>query len=97
MIRLPPRSTRTDTLFPYTTLFLSPHRRLAGMNATPARPAHLGWRLVAMTYDLLPLLALWFLAGGVLLLARGGAPVAYGSVMSISSEERRVGKEWLSS
>src|SRR3546814_17201702 len=24
MIRLPPRSTRTDTLFPYTTLFLSP-------------------------------------------------------------------------
>src|SRR3546814_2795607 len=76
MIRLPPRSTRTDTLFPYTTLFLSPHRMLAGMNATPARPAHLGWRLVAMTYDLLPLLALWFLASGVLLLARGGAPVA---------------------
>src|SRR3546814_1553678 len=26
MIRLPPRSTRTDTLFPYTTLFRS-HRR----------------------------------------------------------------------
>src|SRR3546814_9895086 len=25
MIRLPPRSTRTDTLFPYTTLFRSPH------------------------------------------------------------------------
>src|SRR3546814_8358435 len=24
MIRLPPRSTRTDTLFPYTTLFRSP-------------------------------------------------------------------------
>src|SRR3546814_3745574 len=23
MLRLPPRSTRTDTLFPYTTLFLS--------------------------------------------------------------------------
>src|SRR3546814_7165797 len=28
MIRRPPRSTRTDTLFPYTTLFRSPHRRL---------------------------------------------------------------------
>src|SRR3546814_4394099 len=28
MIRLPPRSTRTDTLFPYTTLFRSLH--LAG-------------------------------------------------------------------
>src|SRR3546814_7787585 len=28
MIRRPPRSTRTDTLFPYTTLFRSPRRRL---------------------------------------------------------------------
>src|SRR3546814_8130228 len=27
MIRRPPRSTRTDTLFPYTTLFRSPLRR----------------------------------------------------------------------
>src|SRR3546814_3741109 len=27
MIRRPPRSTRTDTLFPYTTLFRSPHHR----------------------------------------------------------------------
>src|SRR3546814_17729394 len=26
MIRRPPRSTRTDTLVPYTTLFRSPHR-----------------------------------------------------------------------
>src|SRR3546814_5732012 len=26
MIRRPPRSTRTDTLFPYTTLFRSGHR-----------------------------------------------------------------------
>src|SRR3546814_3151839 len=33
MIRRPPRSTRTDTLFPYTTLFRSPldfHYRLIG-------------------------------------------------------------------
>src|SRR3546814_15232041 len=27
MIRLPPRSTRTDTLFPYTTLFRSTRHR----------------------------------------------------------------------
>src|SRR3546814_2141575 len=27
MIRRPPRSTRTDTLFPYPTLFRSPRRR----------------------------------------------------------------------
>src|SRR3546814_3639235 len=29
MIRRPPRSTRTDTLFPYTTLFRSPDRKRA--------------------------------------------------------------------
>src|SRR3546814_5256130 len=28
MIRRPPRSTRTDTLFPYTTLFRSPFLRI---------------------------------------------------------------------
>src|SRR3546814_2264250 len=33
MIRRPPRSTRTDTLFPYTTLFRSPVAR-------PGQPAH---------------------------------------------------------
>src|SRR3546814_13881256 len=32
MIRLPPRSTRTDTLFPYTTLFRSLPRRRGGAN-----------------------------------------------------------------
>src|SRR3546814_15481836 len=30
MIRRPPRSTRTDTLFPYTTLFRSPELQLIG-------------------------------------------------------------------
>src|SRR3546814_17346357 len=53
MIRLPPRSTRTDTLFPYTTLFRSAyssqswgdkslHRRAASiptMRQTPQLPA----------------------------------------------------------
>src|SRR3546814_2816676 len=38
MIRRPPRSTRTDTLFPYTTLFRSPVRPAA---LHPARlPGH---------------------------------------------------------
>src|SRR3546814_3831937 len=32
MIRRPPRSTRTDTLFPYTTLFRSAARRLQAGN-----------------------------------------------------------------
>src|SRR3546814_11802369 len=33
MIRRPPRSTRTDTLFPYTTLFRSIARRLLRADA----------------------------------------------------------------
>src|SRR3546814_6566818 len=40
MIRRPPRSTRTDTLFPYTTLFRSAlrnHRLLSGRRATLSR------------------------------------------------------------
>src|SRR3546814_5454352 len=40
MIRRPPRSTRTDTLFPYTTLF-----RSLGAPPLPAR-RHPGQRLV---------------------------------------------------
>src|SRR3546814_1581198 len=35
MIRPPPRSTRTDTLFPYTTLFRSP-QKLGRMMIAPA-------------------------------------------------------------
>src|SRR3546814_9050262 len=35
MIRRPPRSTRTDTLFPYSTLFRSDHR-LVGVGEAPA-------------------------------------------------------------
>src|SRR3546814_4580664 len=38
MIRRPPRSTRTDTLFPYTTLFRSPCQALRN-EATTSRPA----------------------------------------------------------
>src|SRR3546814_11711390 len=39
MIRRPPRSTRTDTLFPYATLFRSP------TTAPATRPRHEGCRL----------------------------------------------------
>src|SRR3546814_3088291 len=46
MIRRPPRSTRTDTLFPYTTLFRSPPKpracpgkRVGGENDRQARPS----------------------------------------------------------
>src|SRR3546814_2675337 len=48
MIRRPPRSTRTDTLFPYTTLFRSAAQprpgasrpRLRGVQRAPAGAAH---------------------------------------------------------
>src|SRR3546814_13438049 len=35
MIRRPPRSTRTDTLFPYTTLFRSLLQRIAALGYRP--------------------------------------------------------------
>src|SRR3546814_295880 len=45
MIRRPPRSTRTDTLFPYTTLFRSDWIDLStGINPKP-------WPGAAMTFD----------------------------------------------
>src|SRR3546814_13414038 len=59
MIRRPPRSTRTDTLFPYTPLFRSPNDwicpALLALNArifmVPARiPPPLSWKT-----ELLPL------------------------------------------
>src|SRR3546814_14403453 len=45
MIRRPPRSTRTDTLFPYTTLFRSPRpdgppRRAGTAARPPSLPRH---------------------------------------------------------
>src|SRR3546814_10810719 len=41
MIRRPPRSTRTDTLFPYTTIFRSPARQ--GRRPVPVPGGH-AWR-----------------------------------------------------
>src|SRR3546814_20694816 len=43
MIRRPPRSTRTDTLFPYTTLFRSEHAVGKGVvHPAPGNAARLG-------------------------------------------------------
>src|SRR3546814_1794098 len=48
MIRRPPRSTRTDTLFPYTTLF----RSLEPLAAQPdRRPADLDFRIAVRALD----------------------------------------------
>src|SRR3546814_5842188 len=41
MIRRPPRSTRTDTLFPYTTLFRSPD--MSAPYKTSGKVEHRAW------------------------------------------------------
>src|SRR3546814_4466201 len=48
MIRRPPRSTRTDTLFPYTTLFRSVH---LGPRPCPGRAADAASRTVGQGAD----------------------------------------------
>jgi uncharacterized RDD family membrane protein YckC len=40
-----------------------------------SEPAHLGWRVVALVYDSLPVIALWFVFSALVLVLRGGAPV----------------------
>src|SRR3546814_12139712 len=42
MIRRPPRSTRTDTLFPYTTLFRSQEPWVVGATVHPIVPGAVG-------------------------------------------------------
>src|SRR3546814_18373176 len=64
MIRRPPRSTRTDTLFPYTTLFRSPlpsrkregpaKREGEGAPATSATLAALPYRLRSSCFRVQP-------------------------------------------
>ena len=44
--------------------------------SSAAVPAALPWRVLAALYDLFPALALWFTTAALVLLLRGGAPVA---------------------
>src|SRR3546814_16378610 len=88
MIRRPPRSTRTDTLFPYTTLF----RSFAAM----------GDAFGALGSDEAEVLTINTVTsfGGSWLSARiGSFQLLYPELavrMSMRSEERRVGKECVS-
>src|SRR3546814_21135757 len=50
MIRRPPRSTRTDTLFPYTALFLS--KGLGEFNLEGIPPASRGTPQIEVTFDI---------------------------------------------
>src|SRR3546814_11929729 len=92
MIRRPPRSTRTDTLFPYTTLFRSAllrrgdARRIGALHAEEdVRPAQ---RLVAAAER-----GARGLIGGIGI--GSGCPRAAFD-RDLRSEERRVGKECVS-
>src|SRR3546814_13609338 len=49
MIRRPPRSTRTDTLFPYTTLFRSARHHFSFANYHD--PARMGWGAIRVWND----------------------------------------------
>src|SRR3546814_12946217 len=107
MIRRPPRSTRTDTLFPYTTLFRSDRRAsiilaIADAEVRSARTARLaeqrqrprqadfelGRGIAARVGDHLQIDVLGDILPGS---ERRAAPDRV-----IRSEERRVGKEWVS-
>src|SRR3546814_17233319 len=105
MIRRPPRSTRTDTLFPYTTLFRSPeHKAFADAyrkryNETPKVGSVVGYA------SLMSIAAGIKRAGSTdteklvdafagLQLETPFGPVTYRALDHQSrSEERRVGKE----
>jgi uncharacterized RDD family membrane protein YckC len=47
-----------------------------------AYPAHLGWRLLAIIYDSLPMIALLFVTSILLLVANGGKPAIPGTAWS---------------
>src|SRR3546814_10892490 len=64
MIRRPPRSTRTDTLFPYTTLFRSPRHVLAAPFRIESQADHAGADLAADDPDLVEMLV--HLAAGLM-------------------------------
>src|SRR3546814_18300091 len=84
MIRRPPRSTRTDTLFPYTTLFRSQARREAGpvvvAEIAVLRPGAEQQVVVVQNGPA----------------ARANLPCAGVDAAHLRSEERRVGKECVS-
>src|SRR3546814_14587104 len=101
MILPPPRSTRTDTLFPYTTLFRSfgalsvipvaeIARRWSGLGRGGAGVVVLGWVLaISCLYEVFE----WLLT----IVAAGETADRYngqqGDIWDARSEERRVGKE----
>src|SRR3546814_13271853 len=100
MIRPPPRSTRTDTLFPYTTLFRStappkPDQNSTGRHringAAGPKWQYDAWSLVHSVLEALARLELRLLG------CRDLNPLTRAGIAPFGrSEERRVGKECVS-
>src|SRR3546814_20936377 len=97
MIRRPPRSTRTDTLFPYTTLFRSEFET----QVLRLLRRGLVWGIARQTLLSLetPKILLAICSAGVCA-AIGAAARAVILLLGLfkidrRSEERRVGKEWV--
>src|SRR3546814_18041437 len=109
MLRRPPRSTRTDTLFPYTTLFRSKRviyassHHAVGMYPIserldvdkPARPDSLYGLSKCFGEDLARYYWDKFGIESVCLRIGSTRPMPNES-RDLRSEERRVGKEWVS-
>src|SRR3546814_17275267 len=100
MIRRPPRSTRTDTLFPYTTLFRSEEiyiditidrKRYDGLIGPKVEESIVSARETLEKAGLSP--------HDVERVVFVGGPTHYKPLrdkVAFRSEERRVGKEWVS-
>src|SRR3546814_20718405 len=94
MIRRPPRSTRTDTLFPYTTLFRSPDR--TNQQRSRAMSEIAPFELRVAEADLIDLRQRLNSTRWPQLF--GGETWTYGAQLEFLQrpEERRVGKECVS-
>src|SRR3546814_18037598 len=88
MIRRPPRATRTDTLFPYTTLF-----RSVGLWALDGRGALATLAPPWIDLQLTALGWLWFLNLYNFMDGIDGITGTETVSIGVRSEERRVGKE----
>src|SRR3546814_21147949 len=89
MMRRPPRSTRTDTLFPYTTLFRSVCRHLGGQRRR-ARPGGVPDPPVDRGRLMRRPVAATFTLAALVMTAPAHAEELWVGVYR--SEERRVGK-----
>src|SRR3546814_13694677 len=103
MLRRPPRSTRTDTLFPYTTLFRSPLSVGFSSLFPDVAPLIKSWKEILLVITGLLMLielgrqrAFGLLRDKLLILIGIYALLCLALLPFFRSEERRVGKECVS-